>query len=75
MAGEFGPPPSPPPSPPIPLFKGLSTLEHPIIALSPPPWIKAPLLVSLLTHPLSILAELKPISENLRKFRERSSPF
>ena len=28
---------SPPPRPPIPLFKGLSTLEHPIIALSPPP--------------------------------------
>ena len=28
---------SPPPGPPSPLFKGLSTLEHPIIALSPPP--------------------------------------
>ena len=66
----------PPPGPPIPLFKGLSTLEHPIIALSPPsPSIKGPLLVSLLTHPLSILAEYKPISENLRKFRKRSSPF
>lgn len=73
MAGEFGPPPF---RPPIPLGKGLSTFKNPIIALPPPPpWIKAPLLVSLLTHPLSILAEHKPISENLRKFRERSSPF
>ena len=29
--------PPPPPSPPIPLGKGLSTLEHPIMALLPPP--------------------------------------
>ena len=29
---------SSPPRPPIPLFKGLSTLEHPIIALSLPPF-------------------------------------
>ena len=74
MVGEFGPP-LPPPSPPIPLGKGLSTLEHPIMVLPPPPSIKGPLLVSLLTHPLSILAEHKPISGNLRKFRESISPF
>lgn len=71
--GNSDPLPSPPPSPPIPLGKGLSTFKHPIIA--PPPSIKDSLLFSLLTHPLSILAEHKPISEYLRKFWGSSSPF
>ena len=39
------------------------------------PSIKGPLLFSVLTHPLSIFPEYKPIFENLRRFRERSSPF